>query len=163
MKYPHEDPSELAKLLRCKRYEQPPPGYFLSFSDKVIARIEAEQEAESVSWWSWLAERFDARPIFVCVYGLAVSSLLVMGFRLSEAFEADVVASAHNLSGSWLNAGPGSLAFLPDGLPQSAFATPTPASSLAATRLVFREEPGHFAFPGSGFHVQPASFGFPAR
>jgi hypothetical protein len=95
------DFSELGKLLRAKKYEQPPPGYFHSFSDKVIARIQAEEVSDYSSWWSWMVERFDARPALVCAYGLAVSAMLFSGFRLSQAFEAEL-GQAPTLSAQWL-------------------------------------------------------------
>ena len=108
MAYPDDDFDQVQRLLKCKRYEQPPPGYFNSFSDKVIARIQAEQSAPCSSWWRWLTERFDAKPVFLCAYGLAVSSLLFMGFRLSQAFEAEAMG-APAVSGPWLaTAAPGS-------------------------------------------------------
>src|SRR4051794_35281232 len=95
----------LRRLLGCKRYEQPPPGYFISFSDKVLARIEADDELEPASWWDWFVNRFDAKPVLVGMYGLAVSSLLFLGFRLSQVFDADLSASPA-LGGPWLAAAP---------------------------------------------------------
>src|SRR5262245_14103176 len=101
MSRPQEPFREIQKLLGCKRYEQPPPGYFLSFSDRVIARIEAEEGVEYSSWWTWLVARFDAKPVLVCAYGVAVSSLLFMGFRLSQVFEAEA-ATTPSVGGPWL-------------------------------------------------------------
>lgn len=156
MSFADEHNSELQKLLRCKRYEQPPPGYFYSFSDNVIARIEAETTSHSLSWWRALLERFDARPVLVCAYGLAVSSLLLVGIRLSQAFEAEVTA-APSLSGPWLAAGPAS-PLLPEGMNRADFTGSLPSTSLAASKLFFKEEPTHLAFPAGGFRVQSASF-----
>ena len=49
----------LLRLLACKRHEQPPPGYFDSFSRKVMARLEADDLSEHSTWWEWI-DRFDA-------------------------------------------------------------------------------------------------------
>ncbi len=55
---PSESFPEVAHLLRLKKHEVPPPGYFNGFSAKVIARIEADALAQSQSeagkWWSAL-------------------------------------------------------------------------------------------------------------
>lgn len=159
MSYPEDDRPQVSKLLRCKRYEQPPPGFFINFSEKVIARIEAGEAAEYSSWWGWLVERFDARPVLVCAYGFAVSALLFGGFRLSQAFEAEMAAGP-NLGGGWLAAGPSS-PLLPEVITQTEFARPVPASSLLSSRLVFREELGQFP-PASGFRLQTAGFSLPS-
>ena len=56
-----EDFEKLRKLLKIKRHEQPPPGYFSRFSSLVITRIEREGESEGV-WMEvpWLREAFEA-------------------------------------------------------------------------------------------------------
>lgn len=51
--------SELTQVLRLKRHEVPPPGYFNGFSAKVISRIEAEQSGSKAAspmgaWWNAL-------------------------------------------------------------------------------------------------------------
>jgi hypothetical protein len=105
----HPDPhfTELCKLLRAKKYERPPPGYFNGFADRVLTRIEAEETVEYSSWWNWLMERFDAKPVFVCAYGLAVSGLLFAGLRLSQGFEAEMAATP-DVGGPWFSATPAS-------------------------------------------------------
>ena len=132
MNIPENNSDQLLKLLRCKKYEQPPPGYFMSFSDHVIARIETEQAPAYPSWWTWFINRFDARPALVCAYGVAVSSLLLMGVRLSQVFEAELAASPSG-AGPWLAASPASPILFPEGFTQSSFPVAPASSPLSAT------------------------------
>jgi hypothetical protein len=74
-----QDFEQLRRLLVVKRYEQPPPGYFHSFSREVIVRIRAGEMGETeVKWWafegSWLKWLWDAcerRPAFAGGVGVA--------------------------------------------------------------------------------------------
>ncbi len=133
------DFDDVRRLLRCKQYEQPPPGYFSSFSDKIIARIEAEQATPYSSWWSWFVDRFDAKPVLVCAYGLAVSSLLFMGFRLAQVFDADTSADPA-LNGAWLALTPGS--------PLSLAQTFGPDNLAQESELSLGWNPAHRSLPG---------------
>lgn len=72
-----ENFDQLRKLLALKRYEQPPPGYFQSFSSKVLARIEAAEAAGSFSWWGRLG--LDFKPALMCALGVVVCALLSLG------------------------------------------------------------------------------------
>lgn len=151
----HED---VRKLLRWKRNEQPPPGYFCSFSDKVLARIEAEESCEPSGWWSWLVGRFDARPALVCAYGVAISSLLLLGFRLSQVFEAEVAASP-NLGGPSLALTPSSPILLPTSSSTLALSGTATASLLGGTRTAFQEDSSSLFFPQRGmYHLQHVGF-----
>lgn len=161
MNNPEDQSEQLLKLLRCKKYEQPPPGYFMSFSDHVIARIETEQ-APDPSWWTWLVNRFDARPALVCAYGVAVSSLLLMGIRLSQVFEAELAASPAG-AGPWLAASPASPILFPEGFTQGNLALAPASSPLSATRLSFYSEPNSGPFVPTGFRVEATSFLLPTR
>jgi len=88
----------LRRLLAIKRHEQPPPGYFNSFSRQVILRIQAA-EAEPTSWgrcWfgsmSWLHNLWgslEAKPIVAGAFGVGVCGLLVVGLISSERIDAD--------------------------------------------------------------------------
>lgn len=98
---------KLRKLLALKRNERPPPGYFDTLRENVIDRLEAEELVEYSSWWRWLIEKFDAKPILVCAYGFVVSGLLLAGFRLSQLFENEVAATPI-FTGPWLAVTPGS-------------------------------------------------------
>jgi hypothetical protein len=75
----------LRKLLALKRYEQPPPGFFHRFSDKVVARIEADQAAGPTSrlrrWFAELAER----PVLASTYGLLFAGMTAIAVALAQA------------------------------------------------------------------------------
>lgn len=155
-----EDFDSLRKLLACKRHEQPPPGYFHYFSDKVIARIEAAELAEHSSWWKWLVNRFDARPVLACGYGFVISGLLLMGFRISQIFETELAAGPAP-AGPWLAATPDPLSNLPNDFVQSHFASPAGLLSFSTSlNPVFAGPQPGYSFTSSGFRVQPASFRF---
>ena len=80
-----DDFDDLKGLLALKRYEQPPPGYFASFSEKVLARIEAQREAAKTSWWRRLFNGTDVKPVLVCAYSLSVAGLLLVAFGLASS------------------------------------------------------------------------------
>jgi hypothetical protein len=84
----------LRRLLRLKRYEQPPPGYFAGFSRQVIARIEAGESGEAPSVFrqlfgspSWLRDvwaSFGARPILAGAFGITICTVLIAGMAYSD-------------------------------------------------------------------------------
>ena len=53
-----QDFEQLRKLLKLKRFEQPPPGYFSRLPDSVMNRLEREEGAEETAGfaggWAWL-------------------------------------------------------------------------------------------------------------
>jgi hypothetical protein len=156
MSYPEEQFDDVRRLLRCKRYEQPPPAYYNAFSDTVIARLEAEETTANSSWWSRLVERFDAKPVVVCAYGVAASGLLFFGFSLSQAFESELAANAA-MSGPWLATTPGSSILFPQ-VNQVAPSEAPAGFLLAGPRSLFRENSAHSLGPAGSLHVQPASY-----
>ena len=92
MKPEQENFDNLRRLLALKRHEQPPPGYFESFSGQIIARIQAGEASAS-----WLERLFDeapwvqrfwdllgAKPVLASGFGLAICGVLVAGLVLSE-------------------------------------------------------------------------------
>jgi hypothetical protein len=93
-----ENFDQLCRLLKVKRYEQPPPGYFHRFSGQVIARIQQGEGAresdffERLLWDSpWLHRifaAFEAKPMAAGALGLAMCALLIGGVVYSE--KADV-------------------------------------------------------------------------
>jgi hypothetical protein len=82
----HQSPEQFEKLttlLKLKRYEVPPPGYFHRFSSQVIARIEVLSERQP-SWLKRFWSAFEARPSVAATCGVALGALLVTGFVLTQ-------------------------------------------------------------------------------
>src|SRR3989442_1584168 len=114
-----QDFDQLRKLLALKRQESPPPGYFNHFSDKVIARIEAQGLVMRPSWRQRLFPELDARPVLACAYGLIITGLLVVGLGVSQSLESEE-SPAPTLGSPWFAQ------------------TPAPASALPASPAVTR-------------------------
>ncbi len=158
MTQPNDDFDSLKTLLRCKQYEQPPPGYFNTFSGKVAARIEAQDMFGYSSFWEWLVAQFNAKPFLVCAYGVAVSGLLLAGFRLAQIFENE--AAGLPTMGGWLAATPPSTSLLPLRNASSAI----PASFPTASSAFFTPGTSGYRSTSSNvglqstFDIQPVSF-----
>jgi hypothetical protein len=92
----------LRRLLALKRHEQPPPGYFNSFSRQVIARIRAGDFKEEPSFFerffgqaAWLHRAWsdlESKPALAGAFGIMVCGLLVFGMVYSEH------SDSHNLA-----------------------------------------------------------------
>jgi hypothetical protein len=98
----------LEKLLRLKRYEQPPPRYFKDFSGRVVSRIEAGEGRGS--WWERFG--FDLRPAFAGAAGMLACGLVIYGVATADG-EPDLGGftsenSSRLLQGNLLLAGSGS-------------------------------------------------------
>ncbi len=83
MKRVPDDFEDLKKLLALKRHERPPPGYFDTFSAKVMARIAAAQVAQQNTWWRRLLFEFDAKPVLVGAYAAAAGGLVLFALSFS--------------------------------------------------------------------------------
>ena len=88
-----ENFEQLRRLLKLKRYEQPPPGYFTNFSSKVLARIEAGP-ARPDNLIEWLYARMPWLEEFVAGLGtpkvawacaITAGALMISGLVMSEA------------------------------------------------------------------------------
>ncbi|MBM3823968.1 MAG: hypothetical protein FJ404_13975 [Verrucomicrobia bacterium] len=79
----HESPRRLGSLLKWKRHEQPPPGYFSSFSHGVLAEIQFPSEPPSSPWASWWNQV--AGPALACSYGLMLGGILFIGLAASQS------------------------------------------------------------------------------
>ena len=80
-----EDFDELRKLLAIKKYESPPPGYFHRFSDKIIARIEADRASDAgPGWRRWLTELV-GQPASIAAYILVFGGLGILALGLAQS------------------------------------------------------------------------------
>lgn len=80
---------ELQKLLALKRHEQPPPGYFNQFSDRVIAQLEAEGARPSPTWWQRCWDVLTAPPAVALSYGAVVLGVGALGVLLLQSLELE--------------------------------------------------------------------------
>jgi hypothetical protein len=84
-----EEFEKLQKLLKLKRHEQPPPGYFNNFSGRVVSRIEANDRERDPMWNDapWL-RRFlmllETNPIAAGLFGMSICGLLISGIAYSQ-------------------------------------------------------------------------------
>lgn len=104
--------SDLKHLLKLKRHEIPPPGYFHTFSDQVIARISAGEARSSGSLIGQLNERapwlanflrvFEAKPGVIGGFATSLCLVLLFGVVLAERSETgspDLLTTASSQSG----------------------------------------------------------------
>ena len=74
---------ELQKMLALKRHETPPPRFFKGFSDQVLNRLHSPEPAGDQTWRQRLGLDIDSKPVLVCVSGVVVCGLLVVGLIVS--------------------------------------------------------------------------------
>jgi hypothetical protein len=164
---------DVKQLLKLKRHEVPPPGYFNNFSSQVISRIRAgEQEsatfAEKVQGNSWLHNLlhiFDARP--GVIGGLATSAclLVVFGLVLSEHPDSNAGGFAANAQTPQVFASNGQSGNAPEGVP-AAPAMVDPLAAVSTTGITLSTNPvtslqpvaSLFGQPGGSPLLQPVGF-----
>ena len=96
-----EDPQEfekLRRLLALKRHENPPPGYFDNFSDKVIDRIETD--AAELGFRQRVAALFRTNPAMSWSLGGAAAALMLVA---SGAFSPPNSGDAASKSSNGVN------------------------------------------------------------
>ena len=97
-----ENFEKLRRLLKLKRYEQPPPRYFNDFSGQVIARIKLGGRGEDTAvigrllweapWLQRIWGAFEAKPVLAGAFGLAMCAFLITGVIYSEKGDVQPVA-----------------------------------------------------------------------
>jgi hypothetical protein len=154
-----DDFKDLKRMLALKKHEQPPPGYFYYLPDKItrkIERLEARDLAEHSTWWEWLVQRFDARPVLAGAYAFVISGLLLMGFKVSRMMENE---GELDLAGGLLGATPDPANVTPSPFLQTHFANPAGLVSFTSSSdSVFSPDPLPLPYPGGSFTTQRALF-----
>ncbi len=129
---PPEEFERLRRLLALKRHEQPPPGYLEHLPDRILARLKKEDIRRESGWWQWFVDRFETKPALVCAYGFVVSSLLILGFRVSQSMQNEPLAETGAQTG-WLAASPDPLTVMPSSFLRSHFANPAGLYNFSST------------------------------
>jgi hypothetical protein len=96
MKESEQNFEELKQLLKLKRHEIPPPGYFHNFSSGVIAGIRDEQNGgatarlnSEASWLTRFLRVFETRPGWVGGFATSLVLVLVFGVVLADRSDSD--------------------------------------------------------------------------
>jgi len=93
MDHHEENFDKLQRLLKLKRYEVPPPGYFNRLPDEITSKIRANQRAGRDSkyrlateapWLLRLWGALEAKPLFGGAFGAAVCALVLGALYLTE-------------------------------------------------------------------------------
>lgn len=97
-----ENFEQLRRLLKLKRYEQPPPRYFNDFSSQIISRIKRGERGDGHAsvgrmlgepqWLQRIWAAFEAKPVLAGAFGLAVCATLITGVIFSERTDLQPVA-----------------------------------------------------------------------
>ena len=131
---PDDSFDSLKRVLRVKRYEQPPPRYFNEFSGRLISRL-ASGEGRT-SWWERFG--FDLRPAFAAGVGIVACVLVVYGVATTETgegfSEAGVVPMGN--SAPALSAAPGLSIAASSTNPVSSYGTPIDRNAFRGGSLV---------------------------
>jgi hypothetical protein len=165
---PH-DFEQLRTLLRLKRHELPPPGYFVGFSSKVIARIEADASFEPDGWWERFLARFESNPVLACAYSVAIGGLLVVAMGLSQVLGREQAANLPG-AGTWLATIPvpaaGGVASTTVEADGHSFPTPmsaAPAATASSMDPLWSSGAPSFLINGGGVRAEQAGFRLPSR
>ena len=133
----------LRRLLKLKRYEQPPPRYFNDFSSQVIRRIESGRPGAQDNlwdeltlgspWWQRIRAVFQPRPVLTGVCATALLALVVGGAVYTEKNQP---ASSTGIGGFEPQTMAAGVSILGGPSPLTALAPPTNSdSSLSGSSL----------------------------
>ena len=89
MTYSSDEFEKLQRLIVLKRHEQPPPGYFDRFADRVMARLEAEGARQNPTWWQQWWEALTAPPAAVLSAAALVLGIGTLGLLLLQSLELE--------------------------------------------------------------------------
>lgn len=124
-------------MLALKRHEQPPPGYFSYLPDQITVKIAKGDLSEHSTWWEWLVERFDARPVLAGAYAFVISGLMLLGVKVSRDFQSP--SAGQNLFPGFAAEGPHPLNINPSPKLRGIFANPAELINFSSTEFVYDE------------------------
>ena len=168
MKESGQNFNELKKLLKLKRHELPPPGFFNHFSDEVVSRIRAGEARgggamvdrlnDSAPWLVNFLRFFEAKPGVIGAFACSLCLLLLFGVVLAERSESGsanllTTTAGDQTSTSVATAAPASLS--------SQFASVAGATEggiAISTNGSLQPVASLFGQPGTASLFQPASF-----
>jgi hypothetical protein len=160
-----QDFEQLRKLLKVKRYEQPPPGYFSRFSDRVINRLEREEESGQAAGfgagWGWLGALrrvFAENPISAGIFAVCGIVMVVVGnSQYLDKYMANGAVAGLPLASSGAGAHDtmASTGALHGGLQIAA--VPATETMVSSVNPVFMNAPDSLL---SSLNVQPVSYSF---
>ena len=81
------DPNQtqpVERLIKLKRWEEPPPGHLDTLSSRIIAQIEADKVLSKETFWSRLVGFLEFKPVLACSYSAAAMGLLVLGLGMKN-------------------------------------------------------------------------------
>ena len=150
----------LRQLLKLKRHESPPPGYFTGFSSQIIRQIRTHESSApqtaaarpdlGTAWFSKLSQLFEFKPALAGAFASALCLVLIFGVVYADRPES--VSQSFLQNSDSLTAEQAALT--PAGMPSANYAQAMISSNGPATSL----QPV-LSFFGSGNPlVQPASF-----
>jgi hypothetical protein len=158
---------DLKRLLKLKRHEIPPPGFFNQFSDEIISRIRAGESLHNATFAERLQDKapwlinfirlFEARPGLIGGVATGLCLLLVLGVVLAEQADSSPKtfltvnsqpAESVSLASSAVSA--------PVSMADPLFASGIAISSNPVTSL--QPVASAFGQPNAGSLFQPANF-----
>jgi hypothetical protein len=151
---PPEPYEQLRKLLALKRHEMPPPGYFATFSSKVIARIEAEGLSVELPWWRRVLAGMTLRPVALVSYSAVVLGVFALAASASRYLEDDQNVSVA-VANPWAS---GSLLQGNDTPAPVSIAALDPVDATSSVKPVLAASPGHALFDVNRLAVQRVSY-----
>ena len=113
MRLAPEEFDDLEKLLAFKRHEQPPPGFFEDFPERVMARLMALEATAQQPWWVRWQTGFGLQPALVGAFGVAVVAVYFLGLSLANYAEQGAPAASGSAAQHWVMASPLPVAPLP--------------------------------------------------
>jgi hypothetical protein len=161
-----ENFEQLRRLLKLKRYEQPPPRYFNEFSQQVIARIRAGERVDDnaiierllweAPWLQRIWAAFEAKPVLAGVLGVAMCGFLITGVIYSDKADVQPVALIPVSESTPNTVEVANMMAVNHPL----LAKPTTLEASSTNPISALQSDGPLL---GGLHAQPASFTFPGK